>query len=89
MIDEKILIERMEALKCGNYDDLDRAYNDAIENCVSEVNQLAEEQNNDFYEWKKINSNRYDCLAHAESHDSRVLDWCVCPYCGKKIKVVK
>lgn len=42
----RTLIERMEALKCGNYDDLDRAYNDAIENCVSEVKQHAAEHNN-------------------------------------------
>ena len=56
---------------------------------ISIVNQLAEEYNNDFCEWKKENSNKYVCNAHAEIHDSRVLDWCVCPYCGKKIKVVE
>ena len=53
------------------------------------VNQLAEEHNNDFCEWHKVkNGNVYKCNTHAEIHDSRVLDWCVCPYCSKKIKVV-
>lgn len=41
-------------------------------------------------EWYKVkNGNAYKCNTHAEIHDSRVLDWCVCPYCGKKIKVVE
>lgn len=54
------------------------------------VNNLAEEYNNDFCEWHKVkNGNAYKCNTHAEIHDSRVLDWHVCPYCGKKIKVVE
>lgn len=41
-------------------------------------------------EWHKVkNGNAYKCNTHAEIHDSRVLDWCKCPYCGKKIKVVE
>lgn len=44
----------------------------------------------DVCEWHKVkNGNAYKCNTHAEIHDSRVLDWCVCPYCGKKIKVVE
>ena len=44
----------------------------------------------DVCEWHKVkNGNAYKCLTHAEIHDSRVLDWCVCPYCSKKIKVVE
>ena len=39
-------------------------------------------------EWYKVNGNACKCYTHAEIYDSRVLDWCVCPYCGKKIKVV-
>lgn len=43
----------------------------------------------DVCEWHKVkNGNAYKCNTHAEIHDSRVLDWCKCPYCGKKIKVV-
>ena len=61
-----------------------------LEGVKQYVNQLAEEYNNDFCEWHKVkNGNAYKCHTHAEIHDSRVLDWCVCPYCGKKIKVVK
>ena len=44
----------------------------------------------DMCEWHKVkNGNAYKCNTHAEIHDSRVLDWCKCPYCGKKIKVVE
>ena len=43
----------------------------------------------DVCEWHKVkNGNAYKSTTHAEIHDSRVLDWCRCPYCGKKIKVV-
>ena len=52
------------------------------------VNQVAEEYSNDFCEWHKVkNGNAYQCNTHAEIHDSRVLDWYVCPYCGKEIKI--
>ena len=39
-------------------------------------------------EWYKVNGNACKCYTHAEIYDSRVLDWCVCPYCRKKIKIV-
>lgn len=49
-----------------------------------------EEISDDVCEWHKVkNGNAYKCNTHAEIHDSRVLDWCKCPYCGKKIKVVE
>lgn len=45
--------------------------------------------NSDFCEWYKVkNGNAYKCHTHAEIHDSRVLGWCVCPYCRKSIKIV-
>lgn len=52
------------------------------------VRGIAEEYSNDFCEWHKVkNGNAYQCNTHAEIHDSRVLDWYVCPYCGKEIKI--
>ena len=42
----------------------------------------------DVCEWYIQNSD-YKCNTHAETYDSRVLDWNICPYCGKKIKVVE
>lgn len=43
----------------------------------------------DSCEWYKVkNGNAYKCNTHAEIHDSRVLDWCACPYCGKSIKII-
>ncbi len=44
----------------------------------------------DVCEWHRVKiGNAYKCNTHAEIYDSRVLDWCKCPYCGKKIKVVE
>ena len=44
----------------------------------------------DVCEWHKVkNGNAYKCNTHEEIHDTRVLDWCRCPYCGKKIEVVE
>ena len=43
----------------------------------------------DVCEWHRVaNVSAYKCNTHAEINDSRVLDWCKCPYCGKKIKIV-
>uniref|UniRef100_UPI0040579858 hypothetical protein n=1 Tax=Acetatifactor sp. TaxID=1872090 RepID=UPI0040579858 len=57
-----------------------------IQECIK---QVAEESSNDVCEWHKVkNGNAYKCNTHAEIHDSRVLDWCICPYCGKKIKII-
>ena len=47
-----------------------------------------EENKDDVCEWHKVKSNIYKCYTHAETYDSRVLDWCKCPYCSKKIKIV-
>ena len=48
-----------------------------------------EENKDDVCKCHKVkNGNAYKCNTHAEIHDSRVLDWCKCPYCGKKIKIV-
>ena len=33
------------------------------------------------------NNNEYVSKRHAEIYDSRVLDWQVCPYCERKIKI--
>lgn len=43
----------------------------------------------DVCEWYKVkNRSAFKCNTHAEIYDSRVLDWRVCPYCLKKVKVV-
>ena len=63
-------------------------YRDAIEI----VNQLAEEYNNDFCEWKKTDKRKSSPYHHALKHGNITLefhdDFKFCPYCGKKIKVV-
>ena len=42
----------------------------------------------DMCEWIRVkNKNAYKCYTHAEIYDSRVLDWCKCPYCGKEVKI--
>lgn len=37
--------------------------------------------------WYKKNNNKYASKRHAEVYDSRILDWQVCPYCKRKIKI--
>lgn len=60
------------------------AYDDAIK--IVKQGSVSD----DVCEWHKVKiGNAYKCNTHAEIHDSRVLDWCKCPYCGKKIKVVE
>lgn len=57
------------------------------------VNQLAEEYNNDFCEWKKTDKRKSSPYHHALKHGNITLefhdDFKICPYCGKKIKVVE
>ena len=92
------LIGRLEELrKCSDFGTCNHCQNRwcpmellEADEVIKIANQLAEEYNDDFCEWHKVkNGNAYKCNTHAEIHDSRVLDWCVCPYCGKKIKVVE
>ena len=59
-----------------------------LKNAVEVVKQGI--ASDDVCEWHKVkNGNAYKCNTHAEIHDARVLDWCRCPYCGKRIKVVE
>ena len=59
-----------------------------VENAIEIVKQGG--VSDDVCEWHKVkNGNAYKCNTHAEIHDSRVLDWCKCPYRGEKIKVVE
>ena len=56
-----------------------------LKNAVEVVKQGG--VSDDVCEWHKVkNGNAYKCNTHAEIHDARVLDWCRCPYCGKKLK---
>lgn len=80
---------------------LNKNYNDGI-NLYEEVAEIPTEEaieivkqggvsddTDNVCTWYKINSNACKCYTHAEIYDSRVLDWCICPYCRKKIKVVE
>ena len=67
----------------------DYTYIKPFEIAKEEVNQLAEEYNNDFCEWKwGIDSAQVQCMGDRILFDSRRL-FSYCPYCGKKIKVVE
>ena len=63
-----------------------KSYEDAIQ-----IVKRGIVSDDDVCEWHKTKNNNayYKCNTHSEIHDSRVLDWCKCPYCGKKIKVVE
>ena len=53
------------------------------------VNQLAEEYNNDFCEWKMLKANarlrHKNCMFAEDTVDPWKFNFC--PYCGKQIKV--
>lgn len=64
----------------------------SVEGCQKAINKLAEYEDledDDACEWYADNKGNYKCKAHAETYDSRVLDWNLCPYCRKKIKIVE
>jgi hypothetical protein len=87
MIDEKVLIERLEEEKSDwNYD-----YNVPVNKAIEIVKKLASEHNNGFCEWKAdekfdwfIKSPHEGIGLTKEEHNL----YKFCPYCGKKIKVV-
>ena len=60
-----------------------------MERAISIVSEVEAEYENDVCEWERIAINTYSNRTHAEIYGSRVLDWCACPYCGKKVKVVE
>ena len=73
-------------------------YAKGIENSIAIVNQLAEEYNNDFCEWKfETTGIVWHCngcetynLPYAMNLRIIADDFeCKCPHCGKKIKVVE
>lgn len=62
---------------------------DLVDDLIEIVKQgSVSDSSNDVCVWYKVNGNACKCYTHAEIYDSRVLDWCKCPYCGKKIKIV-
>ena len=65
----------------------------AIENVIDIVNELAEEYNNDFCEWKftksVVNGGYFYSSGCNHKRFSDLHNFEFCPYCGKKIKVVE
>lgn len=62
-----------------------------LEGVKQYVNQLAEEYNNDFCEWKQEDEEGFsNCrFDYQEIISDEVSGFVYCPYCGKKIKVVE
>ena len=65
--------------------------NEGIYTAMAIVNKLAEEYNNDFCEWKPYKSEFYSYKSKCNALFPRKCgdEYEFCPYCGKKIKVVK
>lgn len=83
------VVEELEELR-DRYDD--GIKNFAIRGIIEKAIEIVKQGGvaDDVCEWHRVaNVSAYKCNTHAEIHDSRVLDWCKCPYCGKKIKVVE
>ena len=62
-----------------------------LDKAIENVNQLAEEYNNDFCEWKQEDEEGFsNCrFDYQEIISDEVSGFVYCPYCGKKIKVVE
>ena len=98
-LEEELKLADGEKEKCarGNPLMFDNAkgYSTGISTAISIVKDLASEHNNDFCEWEIVS----DKDIHREykpmcSEDGFVeitgyFDYEICPYCGKKIKVVE
>ena len=84
---EKLADESYKAY-CIGFNSDDRAEYDAYTNAIEIVKQGG--VTDDCCEWTKHeNTYNYKSYTHSEMFDSRVLDWEICPYCKKKIKVVE
>lgn len=71
--------------------DLNAVLQNTYDSSIRIVNQLAEEYNNDFCQWK-YNGIMYDICPHTETRFARIHNcdeniFKFCPYCGKKIKI--
>ena len=90
-IREEDVCTGMRCIECNKkYPDCDVAQqNMMIDKCKEIVSEVEAEYENDVCEWERIAINTYSNRTHAEIYGSRVLDWCACPYCGKKVKVVE
>jgi len=79
------LIGRLEKEKSDwNYD-----YNVPIIKAIEIVNEVAEEHNNDFCEWKNGTSSVFPIKTNCGNSIDVNYGYEFCPYCGKKIKAVE
>ena len=83
------LIEKLEEVRKNT---LTASVRWAYDKAIKIVNQLAEEYNNDFCEWEKVNVQVglpfYKSCKRAMPYNMND-DKQYCPFCGKKIKVVE
>ena len=85
------LIGRLEEVSIPIYDEDVKAEGEVIytDIAINTINELTEEYNNDVCEWTE-----YDYKTIRSPHERNwsipsMKDFKYCPYCGKKIKVVK
>ena len=60
----------------------------AYKKCIEIINELAEEYNDDFCEWRKRKKGLYLHGTSCGAQDSYDDSYRYCPYCGKKVKVI-
>lgn len=93
------LIGRLEELRKEYYADYntyrverDLGNVDGLKHAIKIINELAEEYNNDFCEWKYIDSTSHNATIPCRGNTMNIKSmryYTYCPYCGKKIKVVE
>ena len=88
---EKLIGRLEEKVVNRTFDESIKTKNLAYKEAISIVNQLAEEYNNDFCEWKMLKANarlrHKNCMFAEDTVDPWKFNFC--PYCGKQIKVVE
>ena len=95
---EKIVERLRNQRYLNSYEPVNIGWNKALVKAIEIVNQLAEDYNNDFCEWKfETTGIVWHCngcetynLPYAMNLRIIADDFeCKCPHCGKKIKVVE
>lgn len=88
---EKAIEELEEARKCGNDDT--PFMNEILDNAIQTIREL-QSKSEEVCEWEISKDGLYDCCPHEEvafqrSKVAKEEGFNYCPYCGRKIKVVK
>ena len=85
----KQLEERIQENNGWEDDEFFGGQSNAFEWTISVINKLSEEYDNDFCEWKTNSWGLFPIKTSCENSLDVNYNYEFCPYCGKKIKIIK